>query len=112
MVKHIEIGGKTRPLLYNINALIEFEELTGDEILKTSLNMDLRSLKKIRALAYVGLKYGAKAEESTEIFTLEKVGDWINLSDETIPNIVKAFRSSNQGEDNGSESTEEAAPKN
>jgi hypothetical protein len=119
MVKHIEIGGKSRPVLYSINALIEFEELTGHDMLNTSLNMDLRSLKKLRALAFVGLKYGAKHEGLTEKIELDTVGDWLSLSDGSITEFVSAFRTSNETESSPSpqgegrdEGMAEATPKN
>ena len=112
MVKHIEIGGASRPVLYNINALIEFEELTGHEILQNSLQMDLRSLKKLRALAYVGLKYGARREGLKEVITLDEVGEWLSISDNSIPQIVEAFRSSSEGEPNSGVKTESEEIKN
>ncbi len=112
MIKHIDIGGKSRPVLYNINALIEFEELTGYEILRNHLQMDMKSLKKIRALAFVGLKHGAKVDQTGETFTIEQVGEWISFQDESIPNIRTAFSEANNNETESGKSTGEDEPKN
>jgi hypothetical protein len=110
MVKQIEIGGELRPVHFSINALIEFEELTGTDMLNGGTMVDFRSLKKLRALTYVGLKYGARNEGKEFKHTQDEVGDWLNLADGSINKITDAFRTANQPQESATEST--AAEKN
>jgi len=79
-MKNIEIGGKVRPVLYDINALAEFNALTNTslawifEMMGNPLSMDMNEL---RALAYSGLKYGAEESNQVVDFELKDVGKWL-----------------------------------
>lgn len=90
-MRHIEIGGKKRPVHYSINALIEFEEITEIEIQSGANVEQLRKLKNIRTLAFIGLKHGAKNSNEEVDFTEEQVGDWIGFNDGTADKILEAF---------------------
>jgi len=57
---------------------MEFEELTGLDITEAEHVMQLGKIKNMRALAFVGLKHGAKAESKPFDVTLEQVGDWLD----------------------------------
>lgn len=94
MVKTINLGGQPRPIYYSINALIEFEELTGIDLVQGSSEsrQQLTKLKNIRALAFVGLKHGCQAQQNPVDFTLEDVGSWIGFNDGGIANIMQAFK--------------------
>jgi len=79
-MKKIEIGGASRPVLYNINALASFNQGTGTtldwifKMMSNPLNMDMNHL---RWLAYVGLKEGAEEEGVAVDFDLRSVGKWL-----------------------------------
>lgn len=89
-MKHIKLGGALRPLQFTINALIEFEELTGLDINDLDDRMKISRIKNIRALAYVAFKHGHKLEAKGDPdFTLEDVGNWLNKG--TISKITDAF---------------------
>jgi len=85
----ISIGSKERPVRYNFNALIEFEELTGVDL---SSNQDASLFtkpKNLRALAFCGLKHGAKAEKQTVDFTIDDVGEWLDAN--SISSFFQAY---------------------
>ncbi len=52
----VNIGGKDRPVKYNFNAIEELQDM-GFDILNGAEKL-LKSLKFVRAVAYIGLKYG------------------------------------------------------
>lgn len=91
-MNEIKLGGKTRTISYNINALIEFEELTGVDLMDSLDARKLNKLKNIRALAFAGLKHGAKAAGKEVDFTVDDVGTWISFNDDTITEIMNAYR--------------------
>lgn len=95
---NIEIGGERRPVKYTVNALLEFEELTGLEILGTIDQNQFGKLKNMRALAFVGLKHGAKAENKEVDFKLEDVGDWIGFNDGSMNKFLLAFQDSTKSD--------------
>lgn len=76
--KHVEIGGELRPVNFGRNALVEFEELTGFSLMDGTSS--LTSFKAMRALVYVGLKWGlykSDGKEPKPRFTILEVGDWL-----------------------------------
>lgn len=100
----INLGGKSRPVAYTINALIEFEEITGLDLIGSREDAaKLVRLKNIRALAFVGLKHGVKEPD----FTIEDVGNWISFNDGSIGEIMKAYRKDVGGKTDSEEKTEE-----
>lgn len=80
------IGGKERPIAFTINALIELKKDYSVDVLK-GLDKEALGPEEIRAIAFVGLKYGAKAEGVIFQSVLEEVGDWL-----TIPVVSQLFR--------------------
>lgn len=85
--KIIDIGGEERPLNFGRNAHADLEQLTGISVLekfKASL-ISPASFTYIRAMAYVGLKWGlydsTKGTEPKPKFTLFQVGDWLENDD-------------------------------
>lgn len=76
----INIGGKDRPVKYNFNAIIEFEELTGIDLAANDDKQMFTKPKFMRALAFVGLKHGAKVEKQEIDFTIDDVGDWLDYN--------------------------------
>lgn len=92
MIKTIDIGGKARPVKYNLNALIEFDELTGLDLTSGVDAKDFSKPKSMRALAFCGLKHGAKTEKQEVDFTIEDVGEWLGLGDGTMEKFFQAFQ--------------------
>lgn len=105
----IKIGGKDRPVKYNLNAVIEFEELTGIDITKGS--EDFARIKNMRALAFCGLKHGAKTEKVEIDFTIDDVGDWLGFGDGTIESFLNAFRGQSTTPDVSADDSGEAGKK-
>lgn len=90
-MKHIELGGQRRPVHFNVNALIEFDEITGLDVTAGVLYVEIRKLKNQRALAYVGLKYGALEEKQQFNLSLAEVGDLMDLKGKAAMAIMEAF---------------------
>ena len=61
----VELGGKTRNIRYNFNALCDVEEATGKSITEIS------GLSSIRVLLWAGLRWEDKG------LTAQRVGMWI-----------------------------------
>lgn len=72
MVTEIKINGKSYPFRYDINALCEYEQLTGSSLMNGAMTF---SFSFIRALLYVGMKSGHKYEDRKFKLTLESVGE-------------------------------------
>jgi hypothetical protein len=78
--KDIEIHGSKYPVRYDINAFAEYEELTGKSFASILSPMDMKSL---RALAFVGLKYG-HSHAHNKVTKLDKsiddIGTWLPIN--------------------------------
>lgn len=96
MKKTVNLGGEDRPCLFNKNSLVDLEKILGRGIGW----IDFNSIETIRAIVYVGLKWGLydqeKAIEPNPKFTLLKVGDWLEQSQfvETVKGIMDQFNES------------------
>jgi len=66
----IELGGKTRTLLLDFNALADFEEATGVNVLQTGF--DEFGARHMRALIWAGLLH-----EEPDV-TIRQVGSWLS----------------------------------
>lgn len=105
MVRHIQIGGESRPITFNVNALIEFEEITGIDITEFEGRKSMTRMKNIRALAYCGLKYGYRqANGKYPDFTIEDVGGWMDK--DNVGSITESFLKENPPEEEGGEAEE------
>ena len=71
---------------FTINALIELKKDYNVDILK-GLDKEALGPEEIRAIAFVGLKYGAKSEGVVFQSSIEEVGDWL-----TVPVMKDLFR--------------------
>jgi len=92
-VKHITVAGVSYPVRYDVNALCEFEELTGMSLLQRP-RLDMRSM---RALVFVGLKSGHQFEEKEFDKTLEDVGNMLGpkgFTDGTISSFILVLNES------------------
>lgn len=78
----LELGGKTRHLLLDFNALAAFEEKTGKNVFK--FDWDNLSAKDTRVLIWACLLH-----EDPELM-LEQVGSWMTF--ESIPEITAALQ--------------------
>lgn len=109
MVHEIKLGGKTRPISYTINALLDFEELTQIDLVggDAEQRRQLTKVKNVRALAFVGLKHGARATGKDVDFTIEDVGDWISFNDGTIGEVMRAYQSDQPAPTDNEPQTEE-----
>lgn len=105
-MNHIEIGGEKRPIWYNINALILFEELTGLDFTEDKDREKIHKLKNVRALAFAGLREGFIEENKGKDFpfTIEDVGKWIDPSNRS--EIYNAFSSDTSPSEQSAEGTE------
>ena len=74
----VKIGGIERPVKFTNNALIELSDEHGVNILN---NFDVSSPKTIRAVCFVGLKFGARSEKKEIDFTIDDVGDWLDMEE-------------------------------
>lgn len=109
MVNHLNIGGEKRAIRFSINALLEFQELTGLDITDLEGRMKMLQIKNLRALAFVGFKHGYKKESGKEpTFTIEDVGDWLDIESQNA--IMQAFSGDSSG-DASAEEIEESKKK-
>jgi hypothetical protein len=82
------IGGKERPVSFTVNALIELREKYQIDIIK-GIDETAMSPETIRAIAFVGLKHGARREKVEFTDTIEEVGDMLSL--DTIGDLMKSI---------------------
>lgn len=91
------IGGKERTVLFTVNALIELRDKHGVDILK-GIDEQSMSPETIRAIAFVGMKHGAKRDKVEFTETLDEVGDMLTI--QVIGEIVKTL-SNHSAKDGG-----------
>ena len=76
MLRHLNIGGETRPVNFGFNALAEASQhLAVDWVLDITTGL---SFVQLRALYWAALKDGARIEGKEFSFTPENVADWIS----------------------------------
>ena len=63
MVKHVEIGGVSRPVKFGFAALMEFTEENGYTMADLDKLGDNMKLKDALFLVWCGLKHGARVEK-------------------------------------------------
>jgi len=106
MAKHglttIKIGGADRPVSFNMNALAEFERLTGVGL--GDLEDAFSSIKAshIRALVYSSIKEGQRLSGGLADIEIEEVGSWLTV--ESMEAVMSEFNkaitpASGEGED-------------
>jgi len=96
-VKEIEIDGKKYPVRYDLNAICEFEDLTGKSLLAGDMKEGLRDPKALRALVFVGLKCGHRYANGKDVkfeMDIEDVGSLLGLVDGTFTKFMDAFNGS------------------
>lgn len=79
-IKYVHVNGTEYPVRYDMNALCEFEEITGNSLINGLKAIDIRS---IRAIAYVGLACGHSFKHNGSSFphSITDVGKWSDLMD-------------------------------
>lgn len=81
------IGGKDRPISFTVNALIELREKYDIDVVKGITEESMRP-ETLRAIAFVGLKHGAKRAKVEFTESIEEVGDILTL--DTLGDLMKA----------------------
>ena len=110
MIKKIDIGGEKRPVRFSINALMEFEDITGIDITDPEGRIQMIKMKNIRALAFVGLKHGFKIEHKADpSFTIEDVGDWLDTQSKD--SILDVFSGESSGDEEETKEDEKSKKK-
>lgn len=84
----MNIGGKDRAVLFTVNALIELREKYSIDVIK-GIDESAMSPETIRAIAFVGLKHGAKRDKTEFNETIEEVGDMLTL--DVISHLMKSL---------------------
>lgn len=82
------IGGKDRPIAFTVNALIELRDKYQIDVIK-GMTEEAMSPETIRAIAFVGLKHGAKRAKQEFTETIDEVGDLLTL--DTIGDLMKTI---------------------
>lgn len=90
-VKYIERkNGEKYPVRYDVNALCQFEDLTGGKSLIYGLaSFDVRY---IRALVYVGLICGHEFDEKKCKLSINDVGKWDDLIKHIFPQCTAILK--------------------
>lgn len=103
----INIGGKERPIEFNLSALSHFEELSGINVIQVITSGDIVSLvsfSKLPKLTFCALVAGANATRERVRFTLDDVYQWLEedylaLSQQVGEALSKSTFLQNFGED-------------
>lgn len=89
--KTVNIGGKDRPVEYNLNAIIDFDEATGIDLVNGFTPESISKPKTLRQFLFVGLKHGALKAKIEIDFTLENVGEWVMLDGQVFQDFLKVY---------------------
>jgi hypothetical protein len=94
MVKHVEIGGVSRPVKFGFAALMEFTEENGYTMADLDRLGDNMKLKDALFLVWCGLKHGARVEKQPYKYTIEDIADWLDEKPEAREQVLNVFSSS------------------
>ena len=85
----IEIGGKKRPLKFNMNALASLSDRHNIPLSVISkFDTDTMTISHIRTLVWAGLVEGYRVSGLPVDFTIEDVGEWITDTGIAVVNQV------------------------
>ena len=87
----IDIGGKVRPILFRLQAIKIYQQLTGKNLLKEDLAKLLEDLEaeKISALVYAALVCGSHPTKPD--FTIDDVENWLGLDVAIFKEVIQAY---------------------
>lgn len=117
MIHHIELGGKTRPVLFGTAAFREAKQQSGLTVGAILLALDESDFTVIADVTYYALKIGAYAQkQEVEAFTATDVAIWMDTSEGAMKQLLEwlteAMRSiSGIGEEEPQETPGEAKKK-
>jgi len=94
MIKHVEIGGESRPVKFGFAALMEFTEANGYTMANLDTLGDNMKLKDAIYLVWCGLKHGARIDKKPFPFSIEDIADWLDDKPEAMEEILAVFGSS------------------
>lgn len=92
--REVEVNGQKYPVRYDMNALCEFEDITGKSLIKGMVDSDVRC---IRALVYVGLKCGHDfKQKGVTKFThsINDVGQMLDLTSGVVNRFMEVLNES------------------
>ena len=92
VVRKIEINGKSRPILFRLQAIKIYQQLTGKNLLKEDLGKMLTEdldAEKICALVYAAMVCGCYPQEPD--FKLEDIENWLGLDTNIFQEVVQAY---------------------
>ncbi|MFZ2905325.1 MAG: hypothetical protein WAZ98_03880 [Cyclobacteriaceae bacterium] len=91
-MRKITINGVERPILFKLQAIKIYQQLTGENLLKEDLtkifNEDIDA-GKICALVYAALVCGCYPEEPK--FTVTDIENWLGLDTELFSEVIQAY---------------------
>ena len=88
-MKYAKLGGEEYPVLYDINAAVIFEEITGKGLLEVMTSQsELRKMGNIRALVFAGISNAYEEHppkdkdgiEKQSSLTLRKIGSALTFN--------------------------------
>lgn len=81
VLKHVTVGTKSLPIIYNSNALFRLEEKTGLTTLQIGMLLGTRraGFRILQMILWSGLESGRRLEKTRrDPYTIEEVGDLID----------------------------------
>jgi len=98
MQKFIKTNNTVYPVLFGFNALCMFSEMTDTKSEDIAVLFENMRLDHSRALSYVGLYYGARAEGIPFELSIDDVGDMMQADKNFFGKILKIFTDQNHKE--------------
>lgn len=90
--RKIEINGVTRPILFRLQAIKIYQQLTGKNLLKENISKMLTEdleAEKICALVYASLVCGCYPKEPD--FTVSDIENWLGLDFKIFKEVIEAY---------------------
>lgn len=89
MINTINLDGVKHPIKFTINALVDLEEILGENPLPLLASPDVNKPSVMRAVAYCGIKGGYDFKKEECPVTLEDIGNIMTF--ETMGDVVDVF---------------------
>lgn len=88
----VELGGKTRPVLFGQSIFKAYKDETGKSLLSLVADMDTGDFSGLSEIVYWGLRVGELAQKSEkESYTSWDVSLWLDESPKAFDTCISAF---------------------
>lgn len=114
MLRHFDIGGKSRPFTFNMGALLEYEMRTGRLVIQdiqSCAHADTMSVRVMMDLMYSAFLAGCYEDGKEPDFDLRSVASWFGNIDQAMRFVQVLMQDLEESKDAGNAGAGPSKPK-